>query len=347
MKKSFFILFTVLFFVIGCGDGDAQRVISITNDDADETQKEKEDSDLSDDPVNDGDSGQVADDPDSVSGGDPDSSDTGNNDTETFPDEGDKTDDADTALDSDTVSEDEDPVEDSDIPVQSDDDNTVHQDRVVPCTGLPENAEWNTAGVLLQTWQNGGYAPSEIGQYSDDAASSTFATTFPEAVDPLPDQCPEGTSNIGGACEYDNCGQWAYYYNFISWQGMMVYKHDPTSTCYKDSNTGGDEVPCCCSTEIYKFKSGNIQTTYSPANPMKYATSFTENGIVTSVGDWVCAIPNPCQEGFEYGEETEKCYKCSGEFSFNGTEYQCSTEIGSECRFKCREGFNWNGESCI
>ena len=331
MKKSVFILTVLLLFTAGCGGG----MLKITPETDDESRVEDEDQDV------------IPDEGDTVS----DSGDTAPDGGDTAPDGGDTAPDGgDTAPDGgDTAPDGGDTAPDGgDTAPDSDSGGSVnHEDRTVPCTGLPENAEWNTASEIVQTWQDGAYVPSETGRYGEDAAPSTFEMTSPDAVDPLADQCPEGTSNIGGVCEYDNCGQWAYYFNFISWQGMMVYKHDPTSTCYKESSTEGDEVPCCCSTELYKFKADTIQATYSPANPMKYATSFKENGSVATVGDWVCGIPDPCAEGFEYGEETGKCYKCSGIFSFDGEKYQCLTEIGSECTFKCKDGFNWNGESCV
>lgn len=370
MKKCFFLLSVVCLFVIGCGDTAVQRVTSI-NEDKGENLKEKDDSDSADDgggTAVDADTNNEHDDGsgDSQTAGDSDSPSTDPNDADPVDDSGTTSEDSDTAGDADAVTEDSDTLEDSDEPSGSDeddvredadtipdDDGTIpdadndtaaHEDRVVQCTGLPENAEWNTASLLLQTWQNGGYVPSKTGQYSDEAASSTFEYATMEEREPSLNQCPEGTGNTGGVCEYDGCGQYAYYSDFQSKNGQFIFKEDPASSCYADKSTGGGKVPCCCGKEIYKFKNGNIQATYST---LLYATSFSNYGGVETWDEWTCPQSNPCEEGFEYGGETGKCYKCSGELAFNGEEYGCLIEIGSECRFKCRDGFYWNGEACI
>lgn len=161
------------------------------------------------------------------------------------------------------------------------------------------------------------------------------------------DSCPEGTSEIDGACEYDGCGQYAYYMNFTSWSGQMVYKYDPTSTCFTEANTAGPEVPCCCNQKIYKFKSGNTQATYDPASsPMQYATSLNDNGTVSTVGNWTCESAASCPSGYTRGDDGD-CYKCgSGDLLKIGGEYGCySCPDGSEyvaaghgC-FQCEEGY--------
>ena len=342
MKNLFFIFFLSLFFLISCDEG--MRITkSESENKPDESQNDDADTDQE---VNEGDTV-------------PDDSDTVKDDTDSVPDDNsDSTpdDNCDSTPDDNSDSTPDDngdstPDDDTDTAEEPDDGSECENGttRTKKCTDLPQNAEWNTAEYVQQVCGNEGFAPSNAGTYNAEAASSTFANTTPSSKEPLPPDCPEGTGDVDGLCEYTGCAQYAYVMYFTSKNGTIIYKHDPTSTCFKEPTTSSEQAPCCCGKPIYKFsKSGDIQETYDPAvNPMNYADSFYENGNVASTDTWVCTPTIPCENDYKYGKETGKCYKCSGELSFDGTQYQCFTEIGTECRFKCKTAFKWNGESCI
>lgn len=50
---------------------------------------------------------------------------------------------------------------------------TQAQTQIVPCTGLPTNAEWNTAETITQTWDDylGTWVPSSTGSYNENPSS--------------------------------------------------------------------------------------------------------------------------------------------------------------------------------
>lgn len=346
MKKLFFVL-TVLVFIAACGE-EGMRITSPESEEKpDESQSDTDsDTDTPDTAPDEGDTAQDDTDTNPV----PDEGDTAQDDTDSTPDEGDTAQD-----DTDSTPDDADSTPDNDTDTDTsegpDDDGTceIGSTKAEKCVGLPQNAEWNTANYVKQTCGEDGFAPSNSGTYNTEAASSTFENTTPSAKEPLPPDCPEGTTDADGLCEYTGCGQYAYVMYFTTKNGTLVYKQDPASTCFKEASSSGEQVPCCCGKPIYKFsKSGDIQATYDPeVNPMEYAASFNENGSVASTAEWVCKPTIPCDEGYEYGKETGKCYNCSGELSFDGSQYLCLIEIGTECRFKCKTAFKWNGESCI
>ncbi|MBP5407242.1 hypothetical protein J6Z19_08910 [bacterium] len=331
MRHLFFAVLLALFSAVSCGDG-ATRVIQEAEADSDKNQSEK------------GDSEEISDN-DEVVNTDEDLE-TPKKDDENSADTGSDTDPDKDGQDGDNA--------DSGEGGQDEDENTVHEDRTVSCTGLPENAEWNTASVITQTWQNGGYVPSEVGSYSKEKAPSTFETTTPEAAEPSLPQCPEGTNDTGGVCQIDNCGAFAFRNTIshstlcgVSSNGQKMCLKDKTM-CYKtekDANSQQNQVPCCCDSEIYDVRWG-----YSLIPPIYEATELTTDGFSVKTSEmFSCHEPVPCPDGFEYGEETKKCYECPGEFTFDAEsgKYQCSTEIGKECRFKCKEHFSWNGEKSV
>ena len=337
MKKIFVILaVSALFCAVSC-DG----VKRITPPGSSEQQETQNDDDA--DTVPSPDEGETVPDDNDTTPVETDTEPADDADTAEEPD-----DDGDTAPqeDGDTMSDD-----DADTAEEPDDDGGCEPGtkRTKECAGLPKNAVWNTAEYVAQECGSEGFTPSNTGSYNEEAASSTFENTTPSSKEPLPPDCPEGTGDVDGLCEYTGCGQYAYVMYFTSKNGTLIYKQDPTSTCFKEANISSEQAPCCCGKPLYKFsKSGEIQETYDPAsNPMQYASSFTESGGVASTDEWVCTPTIPCENDYEYGKETGKCYKCHGELTFDGSQYQCRIEIGSECRFKCKAGFNWNGQSCI
>lgn len=341
MKKFslIFMLISAMLFFISC-----EESMRITNPETDEPQETLNDEDTDSDPATDEEEA-VSDDNDTP----PVETDTeSEDDADTVNDEGDTAND-----DVDTVNDDGDttPDDDADTHEEPDDHGVCEPGtkRTTECAGLPQNGVWNTAEYLEQECGSEGFSPSNAGSYNEEAASSTFENTTPSSKEPLPPDCPEGTGDVDGLCEYTGCGQYAYVMYFTSKSGVFIYKQDPASTCFKEASNSSEQAPCCCGKPIYKFnKSGEIQETYDPAsNPMEYASSFTENGAVASTDEWVCTPTVPCENNYEYGKETGKCYKCSGELTFDGSQYQCRIEIGSECRFKCKAGFKWNGEKCI
>ena len=329
MKKLLILLSLSLIFAVSCEK--SMRVMTPESEEKpDESQNDTDtDTDTPDTTPDEGDT--VIDDTDTNPV--PDDTNPVPDDTDSIPD------DADSMTDNDT-----------DTPEEQDEETLCEngETKTAECKELPQNAVWNTAKYIKQTCGSEGFAPSNTGNYNEEAASSTFENTNPSFTEPLPPNCPEGTGDVDGLCEYTDCGQYAYVMYFTSKNGTFIYKHDPTSTCFKEANASSEQAPCCCSKPLYKFsKSGEIQETYDPAsNPMEYASSFTESGGVASTDEWVCTSTVPCENNYEYGKETGKCYKCLGELSFDGTQYQCRIEISSECRFKCKAGFSWDGSSC-
>lgn len=208
-------------------------------------------------------------------------------------------------------------VEDSDE-IQNDDENAETPD---------ENSDSDSENGGTNSEPEGEEGEGEE-EGDDEDAVSEDETTYPEAVE----RCPEGTTGSGEVCEYDNCGQYAYFWDFQSKDGKFVFKKDPADSCYSEQSTDSEQVPCCCGKDIYKFdKSGDTQAIL---NPLFYATSLNDGGYVVSMDEWVCAKAKSCEkEGLHYGERTDKCYECPDGFAFDFDDvtgkYRCSAATGN------------------
>ena len=158
MKKfcAVFALFCTLL-MISCGEGTT-NIIGSTNTGDNETDKDTISTD-NDDTTHD-DSNSQSDDTDTNP--EPNDYDTDNYDS--LPDD----DDSDTTSDdTDTTDDNADSADDEDFidPDESDTGETVGETRVADCTGLPENAGWNTVSAIVQSWNGEKWVPSSVASF--------------------------------------------------------------------------------------------------------------------------------------------------------------------------------------
>ena len=152
-----------------------------------------------------------------------------------------------------------------------------------------------------------------------------------EVKEPV-EQCPEGTNSQDEICQIDNCGPYMFKNTKSAAQGVKCghIKDKPSTSkvcvadknsCYKteaDAQSQTNPVPCCCNSELSEVGFGP----YDLEVPVYYATE-TDDNHATASQELSCPDTVKCSEGFEYVEETDKCYKCSGQLVFDGEKYQC------------------------
>ena len=371
MKKSLFILFFGLIFIVSCDESiritpheSENDSDEIQNDEDTDTEPASNDTDsvvddndpVSDDgdsiPADDSDSDSIPDDTDSAPDEtDPvpdEDSDTAPHDNDSVPDE-----DSDTAPhdndsvpdeDSDTAPHDNDsvPDEDTDTAEEPDEDAgcAIGSTKTVKCTGLPQNAEWNTANYIEQTCETDGFSPSNAGEYNPEPVPSETIVSEPESIAITHGPCPEGTAPKNNECV--ECGRIipGAYLEETDAGTTFIDKNGKTAIeqCFNEYNeengTFKDSAkPCCGSGTLYRIKNG-VQVELT--KPYSYNDeALPNNGLSCSAA------------GYLLNEASDKCYKCIGaDLKQDGDTFSCSAEIGSECRFKCKNGFNWINSAC-
>ncbi len=209
------------------------------------------------------------------------------------------------------------------------------------CEELPENAEWNPAGCMIVIYGNPdfeNYSTEPV--YNEEPAETTLVVMPEEPHGTTQVPCPEGTAPKNDKCV--ECGRiipGAYLEEtdagttFIDKNGKTAIEqcfneHNPESGTFTDS-----AKPCCGSGTLYRIKNGA---------QVELAQPYTYNGQ---------PLPNTvsgCSNGYTFEATTGKCYFCDcGELKVSDGTVECHSEYANECRFKCKEGFNWNGQSCI
>ena len=214
--------------------------------------------------------------------------------------------------------------------------------RVSDCTGLPDNAEWNTVSTITQTWNCSSWQPSTNGKYNKTPSSTECRF-----------KCVEDYFWNGSTC-IDPC------------------ESDPCRNI--DNSTGGCEsidlveYKCECS-EGFIWNGSACIDPCSP-NPCRDVENSTRNCNVdeNSAGLYSCE----CYENYTWNSSISTCkaatktYTCTGlpanaawntvssyTQTWNGSAWSPAastatyntTASTTQCRFKCKTNYNWNSST--
>ncbi len=194
--------------------------------------------------------------------------------------------------------------------------------RYTACTGLPENAIWNTVFGISQTYDGDKWYPSEVGTFNKIASSTECrficATNYKWDADE--EKCLP-VSRMTGCSEKKPYSDW----NVVSkisqtWDGE---KWVPSATSVYNTEPSEDECRFVCK-ENYTWDNAN-----KLCQPEKRQSAC--NGL-------------PANASWHY-ETIEQ--------TWNGTTWAPTTNgthstgaIENECHFKCNEHYTWRGSAC-
>ena len=193
--------------------------------------------------------------------------------------------------------------------------------RTKECAGLPENAEWNTAETITQTWDGIEWMPSTKGEYNKEASETECRF-----------KCVENYFWNGGKCLYDTkTFQCSGLPENAEWNTVSEYtqKWDGKKWSPEDSESEYSEEPSeteCRFKCVENYEWNNSQcvaeTREADCDPKPANSVWNDNG--------------------EEGKLTQ---------TWNGGNWMPPSEstfnkTPGECVFNCATGFYWNNDSC-
>ena len=305
MKKfcAAFALLCVMFLFAACGGDGTTKIINEQNSDDSSSETNDSDSDPSSQDSEDQNDEEIS-----------DSTDDSDDETDTTTDDADPTDDnADSGDDEDFI--------DPDV---TDTGETVGETRVADCTGLPENASWNTVSAIVQTWNGEKWVPSSVASFnlegSEDECRFKCDTNYgwngsvcsADVKNAYCDAKPENSVwNDGG-----RSGTFAQTWNGSAWTPA---NH---SSVYSKS-----EVECgfVCATgylwdgsECETAPTQTVECTGLPLVGAEWNTAST----ITQTWDGEKWVPESTTGVYNENPSTE------------------------ECRFKCKDHYTWKNSEC-
>ena len=298
-----FALFCVMFLFTACGGDGTKKIINDQNSDDSSSETNDSDSDPSSQDSEDQNDEEISDFTDDSDG-----------ETDTTPD------DADSVNDNADSGDDEDFID----PDVTDTGETVGETRVADCTGLPENAGWNTVSAIVQTWNGEKWVPSSVASFdlegSEEECRFKCDTNYgwngshcsADVKNAYCDAKPENSVwNDGG-----RNGTFAQTWNGSSW---LPASH---AAVYSKS-----EVECgfvCATGYIWdgsECETAPTQTVECTGLPLVGAEWNTASTI-TQTWDGEKWVP----------ESTTGVYN--------------ENPSNDECRFKCKDHYSWKNSEC-
>lgn len=191
-----------------------------------------------------------------------------------------------------------------------------------PCTGLPENAQWNTAAVISQTWNGSDWAPSTTGIYNAEASVTECRFV-----------CKTNYGWNGAACtanlRYDQActglpsnASWNTASSITqAWDGSTWV---PTTTGVYSETASTAECRYKCNPDYHWDASSCVSNTKADQSCTGLPANAEWNTVSSITQTWNGSSWTPATTG-----------------SYN------ETPSSIECRYKCSSNLYWNGSSCV
>ena len=205
-----------------------------------------------------------------------------------------------------------------------DGEDCVGATRYSDCEGLPANASWNTASNIKQTYDGDTYEPSLTAVYCENASVRNCCFKCNANYDLSDDQnsCKPASrtrdcTGLPANAEWNtgnSGGQVTQTWNGVEWRPAL------NGTYGETMNSEKCVFKCL---ENYEWKGGLCVAKKESALCKGLPANAVWNEVASIVREWQGSAWDVSTKG-EYNEEPSK----------------------TECRFKCKENYNWDGSKC-
>ena len=219
-------------------------------------------------------------------------------------------------------------------PDTTDSGETDGETRVQDCTGLPENAEWNTVSSITQRWDGEKWVPSAVASFNFEGSENECRF-----------KCVSGYTWDGSQCvqSSDPCNPNPCI-NMPNSQETCIIIDSTSYVCKCDSGYEWNGTSCVVMTR-------EIDCTPKPENAVWNTVSRITQTYDSSSSSWT---PSTTSSYNETGSTSECRFKCaSAEYTWNGitcasngssTLPECNASSGTPCR-DSSSGLIWSARA--
>ena len=189
------------------------------------------------------------------------------------------------------------------------------------CTGLPDNALWNTASSITQTWGGSAWLPSANGTFNETASSSECRFI-----------CKTNYTWNGVACAPDEK-------NAVACSGKPANAVWNTVSSITQTWSGDEWLPSNSAT--YNETSSTSECRFKCAQNY----NWTNSECIAATQNTNCSgLP----ENARWNTATSITQTWNGsEWSPSATGVYSTTASTTKCRFICKENYSWNNSACV
>ncbi|MBQ3369056.1 DUF1566 domain-containing protein [bacterium] len=255
------------------------------------------------------------------------------------------------------------------------------------CTGLPTNAQWNTATSITQTWNGTSWTPTTTGTYNTTESSTECRYKCKEHYSWKNSQCVADTqtancSGLPANSVWNTASSITQTWNGSSW--------NPSTTGSYNTTASTTECRYKCNSSSHRENSSCVSNTRT-ANCTGLPTGAVWNTASSITQTWNGSSWNPSTTGsYNTTASTTECrYKCGTNYTWDKTNLKCkanskvsnctglpsnadwntvstisqtwngsswqptttasynATASTAYCRFKCVQYFKWDGSKCV
>ena len=192
--------------------------------------------------------------------------------------------------------------------------------QIANCTGLLSNAQWNSVSSIKQTFINGNWMPTTTATYQEEASDNECHFKCKEHYEWKDGECKAGTKPANACTGLPANAIWVgnttveQTWNGTEWTPSTEGHHQSVS------NTG---CVFTCKTN-YNWSNGECKA----ATQNKECQGLPEQNAVWNTASSITQTWN----GAEWLPDLNGVYS--------------ETSSSTQCRFKCRENYIWNGSTC-
>ena len=216
---------------------------------------------------------------------------------------------------------------------------------IVKCTGLPENAQWNSVSEITQTWDGSNWTPSNKGSYNEKASTTECHYICKTNYEWNGSECVAATrtekcTGLPNGAVWNTVSEIKQTWDGSNWQ--------PDTNGEYNENASTDECRFKCG-EHYNWIASDskceaeTQETNCPPKPAN--TVWNDNGANGKfIQTWDGSDWNPVVDSSVYSTTAEVChYICETDYHIEDNQCVFNTKI-AECSAKpANSSWNDNG----
>ena len=208
------------------------------------------------------------------------------------------------------------------------------------CTGLPENAVWNTTPTIVQTFDGSSWEPSTVGEYNLTPSSTECRFICKPNYNWNGSQCLAATQEVEctGLPEY---AEWNTATTITqTWSGEEWL---PSAAGYYSTSGSSNECRFKCKVN-YNWSDGTCvaKTRTTSCTNLPFGAQWNAVSSITQTwngSDWV-----PSNEStFNLTQSSKECrFKCKENYTWNATQAECLADTQFTSCINLPSGAKWN-----
>ncbi len=216
---------------------------------------------------------------------------------------------------------------------------------VSDCTGLPENAIWNTTSAIVQTYDGVSWEPSTVGVYDITPSQSECHFICKPNYDWTGSQCVPATQQVECTglpknAEWNTAASITQTWNGSEWK--------PSTNSYYSTSASTTECRYKCKLN-YNWSDGECVAATRTVNctTLPFGAQWNAVSSITQTWNGETWIPSNTTTYNTTQSSSECRYKCKTNYTWNSTQKECLADTQTSNCTNLPAGAKWNTYSTV